>query len=989
MNLQSLSHGARLSLAASGAAAVLGLGLVGCQGSSGGGDDLTVAGDVPLAYAQRSTAMSLNPTDGTPSAPGGDLFIREKSSPSAKEHNLTARFTQGEGDVMRPEVSYDAKKIVFAMRCPTTNTSTIGGVPACTGRWNIWEYDMTGTSGYTSGSFRRLTDSTEHDDVTPTYLPGSRGYVFSSNRQTSTRTVEGGQTFFALDEYERERVLNLHTMDADGGNIKQISVNQSHDRNPVVRPDGTIMFSRWEHVGPRNRFAIFTAKPDGTGMFVMYGAQSPGNSFLHPRDMDPQGRYKGFVSSSLMSLSGTQEGGSLMFIDAANYSEDRTPATRSINPAGGQDEATAEALNQGRGLSLKGRITSPYPLWDGTNRVLVAYRPCEVVKDGDVVPCATLSSTEIARLSDENRTREQEAADPIQDNAPASYAIYMYDPAKQTFLNVAAPPQGFMYTDPVALQPRPEPNTPPTDGVDTALNYGTIEVRSVYDTDGLNRMGNQVLALADLPAGCSVGIAQTAPTDANDTRTSVADLVRMKDPADIAYRCAPARFVRATRAVAPRAGTTGMREAIGETDFEPQQILGYAPIEPDGSFKLRVPADTPLALSVIDAKGRALQTHLNWIQVRPGENRTCLGCHSPRRGASLNSGATASTIPAALLAAGHQGSETLASLSTRLDASKLNLSPDMIFTDVWANTGAGGVARAPISITYADLGTTPAPVNGIINYPEQIAPIWTRARTGPASADYTCTTCHADSAKLDLRATTSGTGRVTSYEELVLGDPLIDTATGLPVTRLDEGVPMIVRGPALVETMAGGAEGLARSSRLIEILFGERLKASGEAFTAHPNPPGTAPDHSTMLSSGEKRLVTEWIDLGGQYYNDLSAGGARLSTLSESVFRNSVQPILSTSCAGCHQPGGNAGASQTSGSFSRNRFVLTGSPEGDFNVTLSMVSDACTPTSNYLLSRPSTVPHPAGALGQTAAVLPIGSTNYNTIRNWIQAGCVP
>ena len=324
MNLLSLSHGARLALASSGAAAVLGLGLVGCQGSSGG-DDLTVAGDVPLAYAMRSTAMSINPTDGTPSAPGGDLFIREKSSPSAKEHNLTARFTQGQGDVMRPEVSYDAKKIVFAMRCPTTNTSTIGGVPACTGRWNIWEYDMTGTSGYTDGSFRRLTSSTEHDDVTPTYLPGSRGYVFSSNRQTSSRTEENGETFFALDEYERERVLNLHTMDADGGNIKQISVNQSHDRNPVVRPDGTIMFSRWEHVGPRNRFAIFTAKPDGTGMFVMYGAQSPGNSFLHPRDMDPQGKYKGFVSSSLMSLSGTQEGGSLMFIDAANYSENNTP----------------------------------------------------------------------------------------------------------------------------------------------------------------------------------------------------------------------------------------------------------------------------------------------------------------------------------------------------------------------------------------------------------------------------------------------------------------------------------------------------------------------------------------------------------------------------------------------------------------------------------------------------------------------------------------
>ena len=115
-------------------------------------------------------------------------------------------------------------------------------------------------------------------------------------------------------------------MDNDGGDITQISVNQSHDRNPVVRANGDIMFSRWEHVGPRNRFAIFQAKPDGTDMFVLYGAQSGGNSFLHPREMDPNGPYKGQVASSLMSLSGTQEGGALMFIDAANYSEHNTPA---------------------------------------------------------------------------------------------------------------------------------------------------------------------------------------------------------------------------------------------------------------------------------------------------------------------------------------------------------------------------------------------------------------------------------------------------------------------------------------------------------------------------------------------------------------------------------------------------------------------------------------------------------------------------------------
>ena len=191
-------------------------------------------------------------------------------------------------------------------------------------------------------------------------------------------------------------MLNLHTMDPQGGAITQISVNQSHDRNPVVRPNGDIMFSRWEHVGPRNRFAIFRAKPDGTDMFVLYGAHSPGNSFLHPRDMDPRGRYAGQVVSSLMSLSGTHEGGALMIIDAANYSEQNTPANRGRGPAGrpGPDHRPA-ALNDGRGLSMFGRVTTPYPLWDGTDRVLVAYRPCEVTRNGDVVPCATLTAGEI------------------------------------------------------------------------------------------------------------------------------------------------------------------------------------------------------------------------------------------------------------------------------------------------------------------------------------------------------------------------------------------------------------------------------------------------------------------------------------------------------------------------------------------------------------------------------------------------------------------
>jgi hypothetical protein len=758
-------------------------------------------------------------------------------------------------------------------------------------------------------------------------------------------------------------------MDANGtpSSIEQISVNQSHDRNPIVLANGDILFSRWEHVGERNRFAIFTAKPDGTNMFVKYGAHSPGNSFLHPREMDPAGPNKGFLTSSLMSLSGTKEGGSLVLIDAANYSEQDTPANKNIAPQGGQKQITLQPLNDGRGLSRFGRITTPYPLWDGTNRILVSYRPCEVTKNGVVVSCATLTAEETARLESE-RSKAEEAADVLQDNVPPPYAVYMYDQTQQTFLIVAAPPPGFMYTDPVAIQKRTEPATASPTTVDPAL------------------------------------AAQTTATDPLDTRTQVADLVRIKNPGDAAYGCAPARFIRATRAVAPQAGVTGMREAIGETDFEPVQILGYAPVEPDGSFKLQVPADVPLALSVIDAKGRGLQTHLNWIQVRPGERRTCDGCHSPRRGAALNSGATVNNMPATLrasLAGQHQSGETMASLRTRLQPNALNLSPDMTFTDQWADTTQAGVtARAPISIKYTgnvdpvsgtarpqdDLATA-VPTNGIINYPDHIQPLWTRAR-GAGGAD-TCTNCHADPAKLDLRGTVAGTGRLTSYEELLVGDPLLDAA-GQPVTRLDDGVPVIVRGAALVETMAGNAGGLTRSSRLGEILYGENLKAAAEARTLHPNPPATAPNHATLLNAAERRLVTEWMDLGGQYFNNPSASNSPVrvvQSLSEASFTTNVLPVLKANCVACHQPGGNAGAAQTGTSFVRNRYVLTGDPEGDFNVTLTMISDTCNAASNALLRRPSTVPHPAGATTQTTAVLPVGSAGYTAIASWIAQGC--
>lgn len=56
--------------------------------------------------------------------------------------------------------------------------------------------------------------------------------------------------------------------------------------------------------------------------------------------------------------------------------------------------------------------------------------------------------------------------------------------------------------------------------------------------------------------------------------------------------------------------------------------LGTVPVAPDGSFYVEVPADRALSIQAIDAEGRAVIGELSWIYARPGERRSCAGCHA-------------------------------------------------------------------------------------------------------------------------------------------------------------------------------------------------------------------------------------------------------------------------------------------------------------------------------------------------------------------------
>ena len=150
-----------------------------------------------------------------------------------------------------------------------------------------------------------------------------------------------------------------------------------------------------------------------------------------------------------------------------------------------------------------------------------------------------------------------------------------------------------------------------------------------------------------------------------------------------------------------------------------------------------------------------------------------------------------------------------------------------------------------------------------------------------------------------------------------------------------------------------------------------------------------------MLNAAEKRLISEWIDVGGEYYNNPfdGTGGARsISTLDEAVFEQQVFPILRSTCAAnCHQGVGSDPNVPPGASFTDNRYVLTGDVEGDLNSTLTMISDVCQPDVNLLLTRPSAAVaagvHPGNPLVPTNPVLPTTDPNYTVIRNWILSGC--
>ena len=144
-------------------------------------------------------------------------------------------------------------------------------------------------------------------------------------------------------------------------------------------------------------------------------------------------------------------------------------------------------------------------------------------------------------------------------------------------------------------------------------------------------------------------------TTSNASRVSpVVPLDAFSDPLQTTGADRPARFARFVKAVSIpdddivdlEASDFGVSQAQGM-----REILRYARIEPDGSLISKVPANVAFWIDVLDANGRRITArHNNWMQLRPGEEMGCNGCHTaasevahgrmPAEAPSANAGAT-------------------------------------------------------------------------------------------------------------------------------------------------------------------------------------------------------------------------------------------------------------------------------------------------------------------------------------------------------------
>jgi len=890
-------------------------GLQACSTGEGVDADTT---DIPIAYVKRAIPLDNNDDPEQPDIrdpllfqAGGDVYIKDRTSVGASERNITASITGGIGDVKDVAASYDGTKILFSLRLedPDENDNIFF-------TWNIYEYDIT------NSQLRRVITSNiaaeEGEDVSPYYLPDGR-IIFSSDRQTQSKAIlldEGvvglsKPQFSSADEDRQTKALVLHVMNSDGSDLRQITFNQSHDLDPVVLDDGRILFSRWDNSGNNNAIHLYTVSPDGSNLQVYYGAHdeshvdAAGNVV---QIIQPYPLSNGNILAISQPFTDTFGGGNIVIINARSYIDINQPTVANMGAVSGPAQTNAtitNVINDGT-ISPQGRYRSAYPLGDGTNRILVSKGVCQLA------------------VTVGNSTQTRPCIEPWLSNAAATeltpaYGIWLYDIGENTERPIAIAESGMITTDVVVMRSGTTPAIIPDKGpgdLDPTLiaeDVGILNIRSVYDFSDNNFNGCFLGECTSIAAATTPQLLGDPGLTSSDDRPArflrlvkavgipLDDDDRLANPPDLA------------NTAFGRNRNLGMRE-----------IMGYTRIEPDGSVRVKVPSNVAFSIEVLDRFARRIgPRHDSWLQVKPGDTLSCSGCHTHPTGAnaalplphgrdnamfaSINAGAAGdgylfpnTEMPGSMPPAPYFGDDrdTMAEARTRLFPLALNPSLDVVFDDVWSDpaittpdasfnylyTGVGGLTTAnPTSITCNTNWTSTC--RSVINYVEHIDPLW-----GVDRGVNTCTTCHnsvdaagaaqTPVAQLDLSNIISDEemDHIESYRDLLFDDEgqmidamgnLVPITISVPVLDANGDQVVDMNGDPVFEDIpdpnanvpASMSVNGARVSYFMEKLNETELNAARVL-----NAPTV--DHSTFMTPAELRLISEWLDLGAQYFNN-------------------------------------------------------------------------------------------------------------------------
>jgi len=435
--------------------------------------------------------------------------------------------------------------------------------------WHMYAMEADGSG------LRKLTDGPYHD-FDAVCLPDG-GVAFHSTRCTARFLCWRPQAYV------------LYRMDADGGNIRRLSHANLSEWKPSVMQSGRILWTRSEYLDKGADFGhtLWSIRPDGTHPELVFGNNTP-NCYSQAHEV-PGTRE---LVCTLMSHGDHQ--GPIALIDRAKGPFD-TAAITNITPD------TRPHYQMSR--SHHDTFRDPYPI--SRDHFLVTHTP---------------------------------------DNQH-NWGLYVIDRYGNREWLYADPEISSVHPSPLRARPRP-PSMPSTlDAKLATQGLGQFTVEDVYRGLGsaVARGRAKYLQVSEeLPA-----ILETLPSGEfcadhppfTDFYATPVHLVRGPTPSFVTRTPnAPQGLLNTNHdwpslvtEVGP--GLYRVREDQGWPTFVAKTALGTVPIAEDGSVNFLAPAGKVLYFQLLDADYNELQRMRSVIQLQPGEQRSCIGCHDDRHSA--------------------------------------------------------------------------------------------------------------------------------------------------------------------------------------------------------------------------------------------------------------------------------------------------------------------------------------------------------------------